>query len=227
MIDQAVLFTDRLELTLLAPLTQGRRVLDVATGSGLLLCGLQEMAHRAVGVDLSQGMLRFARRRGLAVVQGTASALPFPDGAFDVVCCFKAFPHLTEPAEALAEMQRVVRQQGRIVVELYNPWSFRGMPRRRGPRRSVSASLNEGHIHTRYDTVMQLRRILPSGLRVEAVRGIRIITPAGALLDLPIIGSALGHLEQLVSRAPIFWRAAGFVVVTLRKEHEGAPPGNE
>lgn len=208
---------DQLELEILAPLVRGQRVVDVATGTGLTLMGLQELAHRAVGVDLSGGMLRWARRRALLVAQGDASALPLPDGAFDVACCFKAFPHLPAPERALRELGRVVRPGGRVVVELYNPWSLRGLLRRRGPRRSVSAAYNEGHVHTRYDTLADLTRMLPTGLEVEAARGIRITTPAGRLLSVPALGSWLGGLERLATRLPALWRVAGFVVAILKR----------
>ncbi len=208
---------DQLELEILAPLVRKRRVLDVATGTGLTLMGLAELAHRAVGVDLSRGMLRRARRRALAVIQGDAAALPLPDATFDVACCFKAFPHLPDPRRALAELGRVVREGGHVVVELYNPWSLRGVLRRRGPRRSVSDAYHEGHVHTRYDTVADLTAMLPPGLEVDQVRGIRITTPAGQLLSVPLLGPWLDSLERLATRMPALWRVAGFVVVILKR----------
>ncbi len=212
---------DQLELDLLAPLVTDRRVLDVATGTGLTLMGLQEVAHRAVGVDLSRGMLRSASRRALMVAQGDALALPFPAEAFDVACCFKAFPHLPRPEAALRELARVVRPGGRVVVELYNPASLRGLLRRRGPMRAVSSDLHEGHVHTRYDTLEDLLRMLPPDLDLEAVRGIRVLTPAGGLLSVPLLGRWLGSMERLATRLPALWRVAGFVVVTLRRRGPG------
>ncbi|MFH2005640.1 MAG: class I SAM-dependent methyltransferase [bacterium] len=211
---------DRLELELLAPLVRDRRVVDVATGTGLTLCGLQELARHAVGIDLSRGMLRRARRRGLAVAQGTATALPLATHSCDVACCFKAFPHLTEPKAALAEMQRVVKPGGHVVVELYNPWSIRGLLRRRGPRRAISAAYHEGHVHTRYDTLAALERMLPTELVVEAVHGIRIVTAAGSLHSIPVLGALLGRLERWATGTPGLWRLAGFVVVTMRRTRD-------
>jgi len=208
---------DQLELEILAPLVRRARVVDVATGTGLTLMGLQELAHRAVGVDLSRGMLRRARQRALMVVQGDAAALPLPDAWFDVACCFKAFPHLPAPERALRELGRVVRVGGNVAVELYNPWSLRGVVRRRGPRRAVSDSHHEGQVHTRYDTVADLVRMLPTGLKVAGVRGIRIATPAGRLLSVPVLGPWLDGLERLATRLPALWRVAGFVVVVLER----------
>lgn len=218
---------DQLELEILAPLVRQRRVVDVATGTGLTLMGLAELAHRAVGVDISSGMLRQARRRALLVVQGDAVALPLPDGDFDVACCFKAFPHLPSPERALRELGRVVRVGGHVVVELYNPWSLRGVLRRRGPRRAVSDTYHEGHVHTRYDTVADLTRMLPPGLEVAGVRGIRIATPAGQLLSVPVLGSWLDGLERLATRLPALWRVAGFVVVILKRTAAPIPAARQ
>lgn len=208
---------DQLELEILAPLVRHGRVVDVATGTGLTLMGLQELAHRAVGVDLSRGMLRWARRRALMVVQGDAAALPLPDAGFDVACCFKAFPHLPAPEHTLRELGRVVRVGGHVVIELYNPRSLRGVLRRRGPRRAISNAYHEGQVHTRYDTVADLARMLPTGLEVAGVRGIRVATPAGRLLSVPVLGPWLDGLERLATRLPALWRVAGFVVVILRR----------
>lgn len=218
---------DQLELEILGPLVRRKRVLDVATGTGLTLMGLAEQAHRAVGVDLSRGMLRRARRRALMVVQGDATALPLPDAEFDVACCFKAFPHLPAPERALEELRRVVRVGGYVVVELYNPWSLRGVLRRRGPRRAVSEAFHEGHVHTRYDTLADLTRMLPAGLEVADVRGIRVTTPAGQLLSVPLLGPWFAGLERLATRLPALWRVAGFVVVILKRTATPTPPAGQ
>lgn len=208
---------DRLELQIIAPLLRDHDVLDLASGTGLLLMALQEQARSAVGVDLSRGMLHHARRRGLRVVQGSAEALPFPAAAFDLVCCFKAFPHLADPTLALAEMTRVCRPGGAVVLELYNPNSLRGYLRRFGPRRRVSESLHEGQVVTRFDTPETLSRRLPADLHLESVHGIRTLTPAGRLLGWPLLGPALGRLEAYLSARPRLFRWAGFLVVTLRR----------
>ncbi len=218
---------DQLELEILAPLVRGRVVLDVATGTGLTLMGLAELAHRAVGVDLSAGMLRRARQRALLVMQGDAAALPLPDASFDVACCFKAFPHLPEPERALRELARVVREGGHVVVELYNPWSLRGLLRRRGPRRFISGAYHEGQVHTRYDTVEDLTAMLPPDLEVDQVRGIRITTPAGRLLSVPVLGGWLDGLERLATRLPALWRMAGFVVVVLKRTAAPIPAARQ
>jgi ubiquinone/menaquinone biosynthesis C-methylase UbiE len=101
----------------------GSRVLDVACGPGLVALALAESARHVTGLDLTPAMLDKARelqqKRGLANLSwdlGRADHLPYPDGSFDAVVTRFSFHHLTEPATALAEMVRVCRPGGRLVV---------------------------------------------------------------------------------------------------------------
>src|SRR5215510_13104875 len=67
---------DDLELRVTAPLAIGRHVLEVGCGTGLILNRLAQHADSAWGVDLSPGMVRLAKERGLKVVLGSATHLP-------------------------------------------------------------------------------------------------------------------------------------------------------
>jgi SAM-dependent methyltransferase len=70
------------------------------------------------GTDIDPMMVRKARDRGLNVVQGDAMALPFDDGAFDIVYCSFTLLWVNDPAKAVEEMTRVSR---RYVVLLAEP----------------------------------------------------------------------------------------------------------
>jgi ubiquinone/menaquinone biosynthesis C-methylase UbiE len=101
----------------------GDITLDVACGPGSVVLAFARVARKSVGIDATEAMLDEARRlaaiRGASNVEwhrGDAYALPFADGGFDIVSCRFAFHHLQEPARALAEMRRVCRPGGRVVV---------------------------------------------------------------------------------------------------------------
>jgi ubiquinone/menaquinone biosynthesis C-methylase UbiE len=109
-------------LAKLAGAAPGRRALDVACGPGLLTLALAEAGAEATGVDATEALLALAReeaaRRGLAVGfrAGDATALGLPSAHFDVVTCRAAFHHFPEPARVLAEMARVAKPGGTLLV---------------------------------------------------------------------------------------------------------------
>lgn len=104
----------------------GDHVLDVACGTGGLLAEVAPRVERAVGLDLSSGMLEIARSRlqagagpGLANIDlrlGSSDALPFADGEFTAVVCTTALHHFPEPQRSIDEMARVLAPGGRVVI---------------------------------------------------------------------------------------------------------------
>ena len=96
--------------------------LEVAVGSGLNLPYYSPDVTRAVGVDLSPGMLAEARRRAdglgrnIDLVEGDAQRLPLPDASFDTVAISLGLCTVPDPGLALREMARVCRPGGRIVL---------------------------------------------------------------------------------------------------------------
>lgn len=90
-------------------------ILDVGCGTGALLARV--VARRLMGVDLSLAMLALARwRAGPIVVAGDAEQLPFRDGSFDVAVSTSSLHFWPSPPRSLAEMRRVLRPGGRLVV---------------------------------------------------------------------------------------------------------------
>jgi ubiquinone/menaquinone biosynthesis C-methylase UbiE len=96
--------------------------LEVGVGSGLNIPFYSPDVTRAVGVDLSEEMLRYARERAsqldipFTLVRADAEALPFPDASFDTVAISLALCTIPDPAKALLELGRVCRPSGRIVM---------------------------------------------------------------------------------------------------------------
>ena len=101
------------------------RVLDVGCGTGKQLAANRGRYPRArlVGVDRSAGMLRVARRRAPDVVwvQGDAQRLPLPTAAFDYATNQFSYPHIPDKAAFAAEVFRVLRPGGRMVVTNIDP----------------------------------------------------------------------------------------------------------
>jgi SAM-dependent methyltransferase len=103
----------------------GGACLDVGCGTGPDLAALAEIVGpggHVVGVERSEALSAAARSRSGAclapveVVVGDAQRLPFADAAFDACRADRTLQHLADPAAALAEMVRVARPGGRVVV---------------------------------------------------------------------------------------------------------------
>jgi len=98
----------------------GGRALDAGCGTGFQSALLTELGWAAHGVDVSAGALAVARRRlpGTAFALATVETLPYPDGRFDaVVCCGSTLSFVDDPARALAELGRVLRPGGRLLLD--------------------------------------------------------------------------------------------------------------
>ena len=132
----------------LADLRPGERVLDLATGTGVLarLAARRVTPDGAVtGLDLNDEMLKVARELplppGLKIEwrQGSAQALPFDDGVFDVVVCQQGFQFFPDRMAALHEMRRVLRASGRVALSVFTGPSPYFMALRDAVARHVSA----------------------------------------------------------------------------------------
>src|SRR5437879_10011128 len=121
--------------------------LDLATGAGFTALAMAPRCRRVIGLDLTFGMVREARRlageegiTNLMFCLGDADAVPFADSAFDLVTCRHAAHHFPDLPRAISEMARVVKPGGRVVVDdtcapedpalaaLMNGWEVRRDP---------------------------------------------------------------------------------------------------
>jgi ubiquinone/menaquinone biosynthesis C-methylase UbiE len=208
---------DDLEVDLVERYGRGAAVLEVGCGTGLILGRVAEFADEAWGLDLSPGMLAGARARGLSVVQGSVTEIPFPDARFDVVYSFKVLAHVERIRDALAEMARVVRRGGYVLAEFYNPLSLRGLVKALKRPTAISARTRDDAVFTRYDSFATVKSYLPGNCHIVTVRGVRVVTPLAALYNLPGVGAMLGRVERSLADAPLFRRLGGFMIVVAQK----------
>ncbi|MFB6155195.1 MAG: class I SAM-dependent methyltransferase [Haloferacaceae archaeon] len=100
-------------------------VLDVGGGTGRAARALGDDVETVV-VDRSRGMLREARGRGLQTVQADARRLPFSDESADAVTVVDAFHHMPAHGRVLAEVARVLRPGGVLVIREFDPTTLPG-----------------------------------------------------------------------------------------------------
>lgn len=114
------------------PLEGGSSILDVGCGTGILLGQLVRSGFDLIlhGIDNSPQMVTVAQSKLGASVklhQGSASHLPYRNGSFDFVTCATSFHHHPDPLNSLAEMFRVLKPAGKLV--LLDPF-IDGVPRK-------------------------------------------------------------------------------------------------
>ena len=207
---------DDLEMRVVAPMAAGARVLEIGCGTGLILSRLAPHARLACGIDLSPGMLRGARDRGLPVVLSSATHLPFASNSFDLVCSFKVLAHVPDIRAALAEITRVTRPGGRMALEFYNPWSLRYLAKRIAGPQPISDGRTEADVYTRWDSPRAIAGLLPADAELEGVRGVRVLTPAAFAHRVPLLRDALRHAEHAALASPLRY-FGGFLIALARK----------
>ena len=177
------------------------RILDVATGTGLVAFGLARQGATVIGLDQSEQMLACARRRlaahpdltsRVSFVAGEAERLPFADAAFDALTFTYLLRYVDDRIATMRELARVVKPGGRI-----------GMVEFGVPRRPVLRAL--WRLHTRVGLPLVGRLVSPAWLEVG-----RFLGP---------------NIEQLYTVEPdlaALWRAAGVDQVRERRMSLGA-----
>ncbi len=235
--DSEFLFGRMTERTLsLAQPRAGRRILDVASGLGQDAFSMADRGARVVGAEPSARMSALAGRigvpgapvaserapgtdaRGPYWVRSWSDALPFPSESFDAVICKGALDHFDRPQEAIAEMARVTRAAGRVVLAIANFDSLacraargldvvreRWLGRRLAPGRRA---YDVPHDHfTRYELEL-MREQASRFLDLERVEGVSLGwgLPAWsrcvARLPRALAQLAMGALDGLARRAP-------------------------
>jgi ubiquinone/menaquinone biosynthesis C-methylase UbiE len=105
-----------------AKVGEGKRLLDVGTGPGLVAAKAAERGAVVVGLDQAEAMLLIARRRypEIEFIQGSVEALPLQDASFDAVVGNFVMLHLGRPEQAAAEFVRVLAPNGRLALTVWD-----------------------------------------------------------------------------------------------------------
>lgn len=111
-----------------AGLRAGMKLLDVATGTGLVAKAALQLGlppHDIIGLDPSSGMLRQnQQRQPIPLVQGFGETLPFAEESFDFITMGYALRHVEDLVALFSEFRRVLRNDGKILVlEITRPAS--------------------------------------------------------------------------------------------------------
>ena len=171
----------------------GRLTLDVGCGEGRLLRDLAQRGHRVVGLDAAPTMARSAREASpeLSVVQGDAAALPFADGAADLVVAFMSLQDVDDMDHGVGEIGRVLGAGGALCLATVHPLNSAGTFTDSDPQAPfvVSGSYLESHrysdeierdglpmtFHSEHRPLEEYSRALEgAGMVVEVIREVTV-----------------------------------------------------
>lgn len=93
----------------------GRRMLDIGSGAGNMA---HHLAHygAVTGIDFNPRPLPVAQQRGLEVLRGSGSELPFPEATFDLVALLDTIEHIPDELAVLHEVRRVLKPGGKVII---------------------------------------------------------------------------------------------------------------
>lgn len=184
-----------------------KKVLEIGCGTGLILKKIQKFVRHGIGIDLSGEMLKIAYSKGLEVIQGDVVSLPFGDETFDVTYSFKVLSHVPYIRRAISEISRITKEGGVLILEFYNPFSFKFLINK----------VFYPHVYQRFYNYWDLKKMIPPDVRLESFKGVRIFVLFGFLLKVPILSKILIYLERKLCKTK-FGLFGGYFSIILRKE---------
>lgn len=197
-------------------LAPGADVLEIGTGTGVMLRALLDRGCRARGVEIDPRLIAESRRwfGNLPIARVAGTELPFPEASFDVVLSFDVLEHIQDTDGHLREVHRVLRPAGQYLIQTPNKWANAAFETLRW------RSLRWREDHCALQTPRALRRRLAAhGFDAE-------------FFDVPVVNAfykekvrrhvgwpgllALALLQP--DRWPVAWRTNLFVRATKRRD---------
>jgi ubiquinone/menaquinone biosynthesis C-methylase UbiE len=178
----------------------GKRVLDVGCGNGYVLSHYARHGAEVHGVDITPAAVQLSRQRfalyGLAgsFREADAEHLPYPDAFFDCVCSMGVLHHVPDPARAVAEIYRVLKPAGRLIVMFYHKNSalyrmnfglrrlLTGKSRRQLVNEYDGAGNPKGEVYSKADLARLLERYHDIEMRARYLEGFMVVPKLGRFL---------------------------------------------
>ncbi|HLC38597.1 MAG TPA: glycosyltransferase [Patescibacteria group bacterium] len=199
-----------LEFETIQPFLKAKKSLEIGCGTGIILKMADQKTKQAFGIDLSPGMVAVSKRKKLKAQTGSATQIPFPNQTFDISYSFKVLAHVPEIKKAILEISRVTKNGGYVVLEFYNPYSLKFVTN------FIQHFMVRDNVYIRYDSLKKIKSYLPKNVKIEKVRGIRIITPFNFFFRVPVLAPIYRFLEKKLADSLLKYFGSYFVV-TMKK----------
>jgi SAM-dependent methyltransferase len=125
--------------------------------------------------------------------------------------------HVPPIREALAELARVTRPGGHLLLEFYNPRSLRYLAKLLGGAAPIAEGTTDRDVYTRYDTLDTARSYLPADVEYVGMRGVRVVTPTSHVFKVPGLASLFEQAERVACDLPGLRNLGGFLILVARK----------
>jgi ubiquinone/menaquinone biosynthesis C-methylase UbiE len=100
---------------------QAGRILDIGCGRGIMLSQLKQRGWQATGTEISEELAAASQKSGITVhVQADLRDCRFEANSFDVITLWHTLEHIANPAETLAEIHRILKPNGVVLIEVPN-----------------------------------------------------------------------------------------------------------
>jgi ubiquinone/menaquinone biosynthesis C-methylase UbiE len=130
-IENKILFQSEL-LALKQVVPVGKTGVEIGIGTGIFA----EKLDIKSGIDPSENMMVYARKRGLNVVQGVAEKLPYPDSSYDFAAFITSICFVSDPGRAVREAFRIIKTGGEIIIAIIDKETTFGKFLESGKRKS-------------------------------------------------------------------------------------------
>ncbi len=208
----------------LLPDGNGKHILDLASGPGIMIKGLRAKGFRVTCVDAAPGMIELAKKEAgndpeVTCEVGDAYSLRFTDGTFDVVTAMGLIEYIREEPRYLHEMHRIIKGGGTLIVtypNLWSPWRLwnrllRAIAR---PFRKIKV---DPLLHREYTKKRAAKLLEESGFTVERTVYYNMkLIPFPLDKFLPAFTAHSSRLLEWIANTPLRWFATGFIIKAKR-----------
>lgn len=161
----------------------GELILDAGCGTGIFTREILDAGAKVMGLDVSTSMVGVAEKRlkkfDFSGMCGDMCSLPFPDGCFDRTFSMTAIEFIPDAAKAIAELNRVVKPGGRVVVTTLNKLSLWAEKR--------SKKAEKGHFlfqKCTFRSPEDMRAIIPQNTVIQTAIHFQKNTPVDKILAM-------------------------------------------
>jgi ubiquinone/menaquinone biosynthesis C-methylase UbiE len=202
------------------------KVIDIASGPGIMVEGLQKKGCMVTCVDAAPEMIAITKKEHpkTAAVVGDAYDLPFDHMQFDVALAMGLIEYLEHEERFLAEAARVLKRNGLLIITFPNaaaPWRLfnnLAVPVIRLIRMLTGKKKGGSITHREYTLRRAEKLLLRSGFTTETIRSYNFkLVPYPFDVWFPLFTVAQSKLFEYLDRTPLRWIGTAFIVSARKK----------